>query len=147
MAIDNKTRFKISNKHTNEFGVYSMDYLVTPARLERIVETVMMDTVETGNIIRESLVYPKLHTSVPLPPGATVSRACLYLATCCYIDEIESCKSIINAIVDIYDISIENSKDPGDIKDMLKEIVKEIIDKHSYTFEAIALKCDKESNV
>lgn len=145
MTIDSKTRIKISNKRTHEFGLYFMDYLVIPVGLEKIMELVMTDPVETGNIIKD--ILSSARTRLHLNPGVIISRACLYLAVCCYIDETKLCKSIINTIVDSYDISIERSKDPADIKDILKEIIRIMIDKHSDTFEAMARKCNKEPSI
>lgn len=142
MKIDSNTRISIFNKRTNECGLYFMDYLVTPVGLERIIESVITDPVETGSIIKDTLI--RMSTGYPLTPRVVISRACLYLAVCCYIDETKSCKSIINTIVDRYDISINESANPADanadIKDILKEIVKEMLNRHSDTFEAMANK-------
>lgn len=109
------------------------------------MEAVMTDPVETGNIIKD--ILSSARTSIHFNLGVIISKTCLYLAVCCYIDKTKLCKSIINTIVDTYDISIDNPKDPADIKDILKEIVKTIIDQHSDTFEAMARKCGKELSV
>ena len=142
MKIDSNTRIRIFNKRTNECGLYFMDYLVIPVGLERIIESVITDPVETGSIIKDTLI--RMNTGYPLTPRVVISRACLYLAVCCYIDETKSCKSIINTIVDRYDISINESDNPADanadIKDILKEIVNLIIEKHECLFEKVAKK-------
>lgn len=145
MKIDSNTKFKISNKSTGEFGLYSLSYLVIPVGLKKIMEAVMTDPIEAGNIIKD--ILSSARTSIHFNLGVIISKACLYLAVCCYLGETNLCKSIINTIVDTYDISIDYPKDSTDIKDILKEIVKTIIDKHSDTFEAMARKCNKELSV
>lgn len=134
MVIDNSTKFKVGSRIKTD--VYSLDRLTTfvkdRAKVKRIVELIMADPIEVGRLLRFN-IQQKVDAYIPCD---AISRSCLYLAVCCYINKTSACKPLIDDLLDNYELSIEGSSIPA--KDILKEIVNISIDKYEYVFNEVA---------
>ena len=135
MKIDNTTNFKIINRYKQTLRSYSLDqlttYLTERDNLKRTVETIMLDPIKVGSFLKSAQAKETKELNYIFKFSAnTISRTCLYLAVCCFINKTSDvCKLLIEELIDTYDISIENSTTHESAKDILKEIVKTTINK------------------
>ena len=104
---------------------------------ERTVESIMIDPDKFG----ESLMYDlasnyKEHSYASFK----ISYICLYIAVCCFMGKTEICKPLIDNLVNACWVEIDGKcYYDNDVKKILKEIVKRMIDKYHDLFEDIAL--------
>lgn len=144
MIIDKDTNFKIINRYKNTLRSHSLGqlttYLTERDNLKRTVETIMLNPIKVGNFLKSAQTKEAKDLNYTFDfPANTISRTCLYLAACCFINKTsEVCKLLVEELIDTYDISIENSTTHESTKDILKEIVNITVNKYEDLFSNIA---------
>lgn len=140
MKTDNQDVILFFSDHTGEilqvgtleqYITFNEATLETP--LERTIESIMIDPNKFG----KSLMYDLASDYKEHQYKFKISYICLYMAVCCCIGKTDICKPLLNSLVNachvsIYDFRIQN------VKDILKAIIKGMIDKYSELFEDIA---------
>lgn len=140
MKTDSQNVFLFINRHTGEilqagtldqYITFNEAALETP--LEKTIESIMIDLDKFG----KSLMYDLAGDYKEHQYKFKISYICLYIAVCCFMGKTEICKLLLDSLVNacyvsIYDFRIQN------VKDLLKDLVKGMIDKYSELFEEIA---------
>lgn len=143
MTLDKDTKFKIINRYKQTLRSYSLGqlttYLTERDNLKRTVETIMLNPIKLGNFLKSAQTKDCKDLNYTFDfPANTISRTCLYLAACCFINKTsEVCKLLVEELIDTYDISIENSTAKESTKDILKEIVNITVNKYEALFNEV----------
>lgn len=142
MTIDSSTEIKVTNKFLYDSSICSLDNLVEDHWTEMTIEAIMIDPAKECKLIAIDLshVNDPVYT---LNDSILISDACLCLAICCYIGQTDACRLLIAAILKVYSITIVGAGMQArnkNTKDILKELVNLIIEKHEGLFEKVTKK-------
>lgn len=96
----------------------------------------MTHSIELGDIFTTCIHNEK--NSTYKPSGDNIGRACLYIATCCFIGQTTSCKPLITEMANTYQIKIDGDDTPADAKEVLRALVEIILDKYNDSFNKTA---------
>lgn len=132
MILNDSTRLIIINNYTRLVGPYTVRYITDIADVYGLIKLAMADPIKLGNVFTTFILREK--TSKFKPLGDTLGQICLYIATCCFIGQTASCKSLITNIADTYQISVDTYTNQVNTKEVLKELVKIILDKYNDLF-------------
>lgn len=148
MTIDNTTSIKIVNRYANVTGIYTLYYFTEnigsdqTASLNALLRTGVTanTTIGTalrriGEVFKNTLTGKYTYTFVS--PGDAIGTICVYLAACCFMRKTAACKPLIDAVIDTYRITIENSTDLVVTKDILKELTGIMLDRYEAEFAQI----------
>lgn len=138
MTIDRSTQIKLHNKYTNYVETCYLSELVESNILNSVIKQIMTVPTQVGNLL--SITLTGEHAYSFISPGRAIKNLCLYIAVCCFVGKTDFCKSLIDDLVDTYDISIKYSKAKCDAKDIVKEIVTLTVDENEILFEQAAKK-------
>lgn len=148
MTIDSKTSIKIVNRYANVTGIYTLYYFTENIGSEQIASlksllragVTVNTTIGTvlkriGEVFKNTLTGKYTYSFVS--PGDAIGTICVYLAACCFMRKTDACKSLIDAVIDTYRISIENSGTQETTKDILKELTGIMLDRYEAEFDQI----------
>lgn len=149
MTLDNNTSIKITKTYSNKTGIYTLYYFIETIGSEQIaslksllsssitISTTIGTALERlGDVCKKTLTGKYAYSFIS--PGDAIGTICVYLAACCFMGKTAACKPLIDAVVDTYKISIENSTDLTDTKSILKELTHIILDKYDDVLVEIA---------
>lgn len=136
MILNDNTHLIIINNYTRLVGPYSVRDITDIANVYGLIKLAIADPIKLGNVFTTFILREK--TSKLKPPGDTLGQICLYIATCCFIGQTAGCKSLITNIADTYQISVDAYINLANTKEVLKELVKIILDKYNDLFIKVA---------
>lgn len=97
------------------------------------IEAIMKDPTGVGKTLLSDLDKHRMGYSY----GPGISHICFYMALCCVINKTETCKPLLDSLAKACYISVDNYaslevkyEKPKEIKYILKEIVKRMIDEY-----------------
>ena len=96
----------------------------------------MTHSIELGDTYTNWILNKK--NSTYKPSVDAVCKACLYIATCCFIGQTASCKPLITEMTNTYQITIDEDDTPADAKEVLRALVEIILDKYNDSFNKTA---------
>lgn len=137
MILDNNTTLTIVNKYTQEERVFPVRRLTDiDLATDGLIKLIMTHSIELGDIFTNWILNEKKSTYKPSVDAT--GKACLYIATCCFIGQTASCKPLITEMANTYQITIDGDDTPADAKEVLRALVKIILDKYDDSFSKIA---------
>lgn len=143
MKINNDTYIDVISNDTGEIlQSGDLDQFINPTDIviDNEIEAIMEDPVNIGKSLLSDLDKHYIGYSY----GPKISIICLYLAVCCCIDKTDICKSLISSLANVCYITLDyphndiKYEQPEEVRYLLKEIVKRMIDEHRDLFEYIA---------
>lgn len=136
MILNDSTHLIIINNYTRLVGPYSVRDITDIANVYGLIKLAIADPIKLGNVFTTFILREK--TSKFKPPGDAIGTICVYLAACCFIGQTAGCKSLITNIADTYQISVDTYMNQVNTKEVLKELVKIILDKYNDLFIKVA---------
>lgn len=136
VLIDNNV-LTIVNKYTQEVNVFSVKRLTdTDIVTDSMIRLIMTHSIELGDTFTTWILNEK--NSTYKPSKDAIGQACLYIATCCFIGQTASCKTLIAEMANTYQITIDRNDTPEDTKEVLRALVKMILDKYDDSLSKFA---------
>ena len=133
MIIDDNATLTVVNKYTQKERVCPVKHLTdTDIVTNGLIKLIMTHSIELGDIFTNWILNEK--NSTYKPSIDATGKACLYIATCCFIGQTASCKPLITEMANTYQITIDGDDTPADAKEVLRALVEIILDKYNDSF-------------
>lgn len=137
MILNDNNTLTVVNKYTKEERVLPVKHLTnTDIVTDGTIRLIMTHSIELGDNFTTWILNEK--NSTYEPSKYAIGQACLYIATCCFIGQTASCKTLIAEMANTYQITIDRDDTPEDTKEVLRALVKMILDKYDDSLSKIA---------